>query len=185
MPEANMVTAGKPKTGGSVFRAPLGTALPTSATAELNAAFVDQGYCSDEGIKNSNSPSSETVKAWGGDTVLNLQTEKPDNWKLTLLGAKDVNVLKTVYGDDNVSGDLSTGITVTANSKEQDDSSWVVDQVLKGGTLKRVVLPCASIAEVEEITYADNSPVGYGLTLSAKPDSAGNTHYEYMVNASA
>ena len=33
MPSANNVSVGKPKIGGQIFRAPFGTALPTSAEA--------------------------------------------------------------------------------------------------------------------------------------------------------
>ena len=182
MPDATYVTAGKPKIGGSVYRAPLGTTLPTNATTALGTAFVDQGHISDEGLKNNNTASSDSVKAWGGQVVLNLQSEKPDEWSFTLLGAKDVNVLKTVYGDDNVSGTLATGVVVQANADELPDSSWVFEMVLKGGTLKSVVLPDAMIKEIAEITYSDSAAVGYGITLSALPDTSGNTHYEYLVD---
>lgn len=182
MPDVRYVTAGRPKTGGAVFRAPAGTAAPTGATTALGEAFVDQGYVSDAGVVNNNSPSSESVKAWGGDPVLDLQTEKPDTWALTLISVKDVAVLKTVYGEANVTGTLETGITVTANATELPSSVWVIDQVLRGGTLKRTVLPDAKITEIGEITYSDSAAVGYPLTLSAYPDASGNTHYEYIVN---
>ena len=39
MSNAQNVTVGKPKVGGAVFRAPLGTELPTDATTALNEAF--------------------------------------------------------------------------------------------------------------------------------------------------
>ena len=70
------VTAAKPSKAGAVFRAPKGTALPTSATEELNQAFKALGYVSEDGLTNANSPSGDKVKAWGGDTVLNYQTDK-------------------------------------------------------------------------------------------------------------
>ena len=179
------VTAAKPKVGGAVFRAPLGTAIPTDAVTALNAAFKELGYISEDGITNNNSPASESIRAWGGDTVLDVQTEKPDRFSLTLIEAMRDEVLKTVYGDDNVTGALTTGITVTANAKELDDYIYVVDMILKGNVAKRVVLPCAKPVEIGEITYADGSAVGYNITLSAKPDASGNTHYEYLKGPTA
>lgn len=179
------VTAGKPKVGGSIKRAPLGTTLPTSATDTLDAAFENVGYISDGGLVNSNSPSSENIKAWGGDIVLTTLTEKPDTFKFTLLEAMGVEALKAVYGDANVSGDLTSGITIHANSTQQPDCSWVIDMYYKNNTIKRIVIPTAGVSGVGDVTYADGSAVGYETTISAMPDGNGDTHFEYMITVSA
>lgn len=184
MADAKNVTVSKPKIGGAVYRAPLGTALPTDATAELNAAFVALGYISEDGLTNANSPSSDKIKAWGGDTVHTYQTEKDDTFQFKLIEALNEEVIKAVYGDSNVTGSIKEGLTLKANSSAAEDCSWVVEMVLNN-VLKRVVVPCAKITELGDIVYADEEALGYDVTLTATADAAGNTHYEYMKEKTA
>ena len=179
MPSSSNVSAGKPKVTGAIFIAPVGTTLPTDSTTALNSAFVELGYASDAGVVNSESRETETIKAWGGDTVLKPFTGKEDTFKFTLIEALNVNALKLVYGDSNVTGDLTNGISIKSAAEDLDYHSFVVEMVLNGA-VKRIVIPSAKVTEVGDITYADGEAIGYDTTLSAVPDAAGGTHYEYI-----
>ena len=181
------VSVGKPKAGGAIYTAPLDSTLPSSANGELDAAFKCLGFVSEDGLVNSNSPESDQVKAWGGDTVLTLQTDKSDTFQFTLLEVLNEDVLKAVYGASKVSGTLATGITVRANSEEVAACVWVFDMIMTGGTLKRIVVPNAKISELGDITYKDKEAVGYQVTIEAMPGNEAfgyDTHKEYITQAS-
>ena len=183
---ANLVSAGKPKIGGAVYRSGASSvSLPTTASEDLASSFVCLGYCSDAGVVNSNTAESTDIVAWGGDVVLNIQTSKPDTFKLTLIEVLSLEVLKAVYGGSNVSGLLGSGITVQANATEAQYSAWVIDMVMRNGAIKRIVIPSGKITQVDDISYTDNAAVGYGITISAAPDGNGNTHYEYILRATS
>lgn len=179
MPSSSNVSAGKPKVTGAIFIAPVGTTLPTDSTTALATAFVELGYASDAGVVNSESRETETIKAWGGDTVLKPFTGKEDTFKFTLIEALNVNALKLVYGDSNVTGDLTNGISIKSAAEDLDYHSFVIEMVLNGA-IKRIVIPSAKVTAVGDITYADGEAIGYDTTLSAVPDAAGGTHYEYI-----
>lgn len=177
---ATNVSTGKPRVSGAVFRAPIGTALPTDAAAELNAAFKPMGFISEDGLANDSSITSDEVKAWGGVVVYSSQTDRTDKFKFACLESMNLEVLKAFYGDDNVSGTLETGIHIKANNDELGDHSWVFDMILRGGVLKRIVVPNARLSETGEVAYKDNGPIGYAMTLTASPDANGDTHHEYI-----
>ena len=181
--DVTKVTTGKPAVTGGVYVAPAATTPPTDATTALGTGFKCLGYVSEDGLTNSNSPETETIKAWGGDVVLTPLTEKTDTFHFTLIEAIKEDVLKVVYGDNNIIGTIAAGLTVKANADEYDPHVWAFEMVLAGNTLKRIVVPNGVVTEIGDISYVDGEAVGYELTVTARPDASGNTHYEYLKTA--
>lgn len=176
--EKSYVTAGKPNVSGAVWVGPLTATLPTSVDATLTG-FTELGYVSEDGLTNTNGLESADIKDWGGTTVLTTQTGKSDEFKFKLLEVLNPEVLKVIYGSDNVTVNGST-IKVEANADPLDDYAWIFDIMLRDGSLKRIVIPCGTIKELGDIGYVGSDATGFDITLSATPDADGNTHIEYI-----
>lgn len=177
---AKNVTAGKPRIAGSIFRAPITATAPTSADSALGSAFKALGYVSEDGLRNNNSPQTEDIKAWGGAIVMTTLTGKEDRFTFKLIESLNKDVLSAVYGSNNVSGDLASGITIRALAEQGEPSMYVFDMILTDGVLKRIVVPNATVSEMSEIAYVDNEPIGYEITITAVPDDEDCTHHEYI-----
>ena len=174
------VNAGKPASTGAVFVAPLGTTLPTDATTAKNVAFVEVGYISSDGVTNSNAITSTDIKAWGGDTVLTLNTEKTDTFALTMIESDNVNALKVAFGDANVTADANGNLTIKANNKPQANRCYIVEMLEADNYARRIVIPNGAMSSLGDIVYKDDQAIGYPITITANVDSSGNTHYEYV-----
>lgn len=181
---AGNVSTGKPNIAGAIFRAPLGTALPTSATEALSADYICLGYVSEDGLENANEMDVSAIKAWGGMIVYRSLTELNDNFALTLIESENVDVLKAVYGDANVTTTDSGDHLVTVKAEDPVEAVWVFDLALRNNRAKRIVIKDGAITSREAITYNDSDPIGYGITVSAYPDANGETHKEYLEAAS-
>ena len=181
------VSVGKPKVGGAVYKAPLGTTLPTTASETLNAAFEAMGYISEDGVSNAATRTVEDIKDWGGEVVRNPQTEKTDTWKMKFIEALNTNVLKATHGDSNVTGTLEAGITIRENAQELDRYAWVIDTVLNEFAIKRIVIPEGKVTEIAEVIYKANEVVGYDATITAYAYQGyeGDTHREFIQGTSA
>ena len=179
MSNAANVTTGKRRVDGGIYFAPAGTTLPTDATTALAAAFKNLGYVSEDGVTNSMSKETSEIKEWGGAVVDNVQTGYTDTFSLTFIESMNVDTLKAIYGDSNVT-EASGAITVTVNASEAPAGVYVIDMIMKGNKLKRIVIPNGKVSELGDIVYKADEAVGYDVTIAASLDANGNTHYEYI-----
>ena len=173
------VSVGKPKTGGAFFVAPAKTALPTDATTALSDSFKCLGYISEDGVSQEIETDLEDIKAWGGDTVLNPQTSRSEKFTQTFI-EQNADVLKQVYGESNVTVGENGQITVLHNGLEKFEYVYVIETLLTGNRVNRLVIPRGKVIEVGEVVRKDDEAIGYETTISALLDSAGNTAYEHF-----
>lgn len=177
------VVAGKPLATGGVWIGDEGAAAPTDATSVLTG-FTAAGYIGEDGVTEGTDRSTDKIKAWGGDTVKVVQTDYSNTYAFTFIESLNADVLRAVYGDDNVDTTAATSEAgslhaVTINSQTLPRKQFVFE-IKDGDARIRIHVPEGQITEVGEVTYTDGEVVGYAVTVEAFVDESGNNAYKYI-----
>lgn len=168
-PTVAEVIAPKPVLTGGVSFADTGATLPTDATTALDPAFTALGYATDDGVVPTVDTSTDTKKAWGGDVIKVFQTDYSRTYEITFAQAINVDVLKLVFGDANVTSAAATaeaGNTITYKDKGavRPHKSWVIDG-MDGDVRVREVIEDGQVTQVEEGPWVDNDIRSYKATI--------------------
>ena len=181
--DGSKVAAAKPKVGGGLYWAPLGTALPTDSSTALNVAFKCMGPISEEGVRPSRDTSIEKVKEWDGSTLATLLSEESRAFEVTLYGVHDVDVLKFLFDSANVvvtaaAGAVGTKLAVTDKGGKPEKGVLVLEMT-HGGVKQRKVVPVADPTITDEGAYVKGELRSYTVEVEALKDSVGAFSYEY------
>jgi hypothetical protein len=166
MADQTLIYVAQPLSTGKVFyRAPLGTTAPTDATTSLNAAFLDHGWVLDEGFTDSPKRTIKKFYGFGGQLIRTTQQRYEETWMLTLCES-NINVLKTVFGDANVTQTTSGHRKTTINhaSAPLPQSSFVMDYI-DGQKTKRIYIPLGQVTEIGDVKYAHDELVCFKITI--------------------
>jgi hypothetical protein len=176
----------RPDSGGVFYRAPLGTTLPTNATAPLNALFVDHGWLGPEGVTISVNRDIKRHYAFGSDLVKTTQGQYDEQIKLSFLEC-DPDVFETVFGPGVTLGTDGAGnrtIQVNHRSKQLPRSAFVIHTV-DGNKVRRLVIQEGAVVDVGDISYVHTDVLKCSITLDAYKPASGNSEavVEYIFDA--
>ncbi|MGO1319930.1 MAG: phage tail protein [Galactobacter sp.] len=173
------VSVGKPTAAGGIFAGDPTDTPPNDCRTPLPPSLAGLGYVSEDGLVNTIESDGESITAWGGDTVLTVTTSREETFVFTFIETNE-DVLREVYGKDNVTVALNGDIAVLHNGKALPSRLYVFEILMTGNKVKRIVVPNAKVNEIGDVSYVDGEPIGYEVTLGAFPDANGNTAYEYI-----
>lgn len=159
----------KVATNGLCYLAPLGTTLPTAYDDTLDAAFIDLGEISEDGLERAFETSSEAVRNWRRQPIRNLTTEVTATFKLTFLETNEATV--NAYFGGTVATNVAGGSAITVGQPSNVQQSLVLaleDSAYSETSL--VVVPRAVATEREAITDSAGEVTGYGVTFMAYYD---------------
>lgn len=164
--------------GGDVFVAPVGTAIPADPTEEFDPAFIGLGLLSEDGIKFNR---DVTVKGYGAFQFKNevrrgvekeelgasfsLEQWNPDNFKFAFGGGEVTEVDSGIYRYDFPSGDDAL------------EERLLVIRWNDGGKNYQLAFERGNVTEGVEVNLKRSDmamlPIGYKALASAGVDSIG------------
>lgn len=184
------VTFSKPGTSadksGYIWVAPLGTTIPTDATAELDTVFVGLGYLSEDGLTEPAAyTAGDDIVAAGGDTVAQADPTFSKTWTGTCIEALNEDLLKVAYGATNVDVTQATAladgsITVREQAGDLEHHVIVIDEILKGGRKRRNVMPDATFLITGDISHVHTALVNFEFTINAYPTATQPAQTQYI-----
>lgn len=173
---------------GGILIAPAGTALPTTATATPNAAFLAMGYVSDEGVQDgSDAASSDDIFAWGGDQVATLQsTGSIQRYSFKLIEWFNTDAAKFLYGSGNVTVTAAgvgtpTKLAIVDKGAEIDPVAVILDMKYLAKRM-RIVIPNARPQITAKDPLVHTGLAATEVTITCLKDGSGNRQYIYLDN---
>lgn len=158
---------------GSVYVAPVGSTLPVEPDDTLDAAFVDLGATTEDGLTLSPSRTIEKIRAWqSGKAVRTVVTEDELSVAFGLMQWNE-ETIALAFGGGTFSATTGTAAKYVPPAAGTVDERAFVFEWVDGDVTSRIVVPRGMVTEIEEITVAKSDAIVLGLTvevLGSSPD---------------
>ena len=170
---------------GYIWVAPAETTVPTSADSALDPAFVGLGYISEDGlVEPASFEEADGIIAAGGDTVAKGDPAFNKTWTGTAIEALNTDLLKVVYGTEQVTVDEATGdITIEEKAISPEHHVIIVDELLANGRPQRSIMADAQFLVTGDVPHVHTELVSYEFTINAYPTADMPAQKRYIKGA--
>lgn len=151
---------------GQLSVAPVGTALPTTPTAGLNAAFIGLGYTSEDGASFKSTPEITEHRVWQSqDAIRRAVKSRELEIGVELVQWNETTVV-VAFGGGAITG--SGPYTYTLPVAGEALAEWaVVLDVQDGARLMRFVVPRMGITDAVESQFNADNMAGLPIVLKS------------------
>jgi hypothetical protein len=166
---------------GSVLVGPVGTTLPTTTDATWDTDFVDLGYISEDGITEAHDDQTAEIKAWqNGDVVRSMITGSSATYSFTVIETTAA-ALSLYYKGSTLTGTGDGPATIEVKTPTAERHAFGFD-VIDGLNIVRWTIAEGEVSERGDITYKNDEPIAFELTVTAYPGADG-VHTTKIISA--
>lgn len=171
---------------GQVYVAPVGTALPTTPSGALNAAFVGLGFIDADGATITVDPDIQEIMAWQSRQAVRRElSAQAINAAFKLLQWNE-NSVALAFGGGTVStvGGGGYRFDFPADEAALDERSLVID-ALDGAERHRFVFPRGNVTESVETQFQRTEAAVLPITFKALEPTTGGAPAYYLTDSVA
>ena len=156
----------------AVHVAPVGTTLPTDSDSALNAAFLELGYTTDDGIQFSDTKTVEDIKAHQSFyPVRRIVTERGSSVSFEL-EQWNGDTVRLAFGGGTVTEPTSGEYKYVPPDPEDIDERAMVIEWQDGTREYRLVIPRGNVSENVETNLTRKAQAGLPITFAVLGEDA-------------
>lgn len=156
---------------GLAWFAPFGSTAPTDATTALNAAFLDAGGISEDGLTVSFEEESTDFRFYGSRSIQrSIITSESQTFQTTFMEHNEVSL--AIYHGKSLSAitpAASTGAFSLTTGTASTQKYAAVFQVVDDVRITRIYAPSVQVTARGDLQYSAGNPVQFEVTLTAYP----------------
>lgn len=168
---------------GQVYVAPVGTALPTTTTGVLNAAFVGLGYCDEDGVTFSAEPEIEDFPAWQSRQPIRTELVGQAIQAQFNLQQWNEDTVVLAFGGGSITGTTPNYRYNLPSPDAALDTRAAVIEAQDGATHLRWVFSRVAVRESVETQYQRSAPAKLPITLGVLAPTGGGSPGYFLTDS--
>jgi hypothetical protein len=182
---AELIVAGN----GAISVAPVGTPLPTSPTASLNAAFLNLGYATEDGVTFTATPDVKDYRAWQSKQAVRREVNAREVQAAFALEQWNEDTVPLAFGGGEITvtgtdPNFVYKYTLPLAGDALDERSLVID-FEDGDRNGRIVVPRGNITDAVETKFQATDLAVLPITFKALEPTDGSAIAYFLFNDSA
>lgn len=170
---------------GEVYVAPVGTALPTTPTAALNAAFVGLGYLTTDGVSLSVAPEIQDINSWQARQATRRELINQEvTASFTLQQFNEENIPFAFGGGSVTSPSAGIHRYELPVDGALDERALIIDAI-DGDVHQRWILPRGNVTDAVEVAFVRDAEQQLPISFKALAPSDGSTSLIFLTDDAA
>ena len=167
----NKTNMGVGRATGMAYRAPAGTALPTTPAATLSADWEEIGAVSEDGLTWKTGKDSTSLKNWAKKIVRVISSDESGSVQVPFIDTT-ADTLKTIFGDDNVAETAATAehgnvVTITVEPGISAPPAAFLFLMKDGDDLLMVGTTSGTVTELDDVSFAPGDAITWNATIES------------------